>query len=227
MGRPGRGESQIRDRARPEARLRRCAPRSTHSRTNDGLGVDKVRWFVGTGDDRTRRRSVSSLPAELSRDAAAASGVDEGSALDRRPAPMVLTTVCVLRSSPRRSADRTVPVGVRWRRTAGSVGCCAGTFPVVRGHPALERSALVTLSAAGVARDCWQCQRRAVRVESDVTGSCAAARDHERCRATLCGCAPRRDVRSRQAKGRTLEHALRCRQRPSVRSAARSERTIA
>ena len=47
MGRPGRGESQIRDRARPEARLRRCAPRSTQSRPHDGFArwsVPEVRW---------------------------------------------------------------------------------------------------------------------------------------------------------------------------------------
>ena len=35
-GRPGRGESQIRDRARPEARLKQCAPRSTQSRPHNG-----------------------------------------------------------------------------------------------------------------------------------------------------------------------------------------------
>ena len=36
IGRPGRGESQIRDCARPEAQLKRCAPRSTQHRCRRG-----------------------------------------------------------------------------------------------------------------------------------------------------------------------------------------------
>ena len=48
MGRPGRGESQIRDRARPEARLRPCAPRSTRV-------TPEPRWWRGQPRSRFAR----------------------------------------------------------------------------------------------------------------------------------------------------------------------------
>ena len=51
MGRPGRRESQIRERARPEARLKRCAPRSAQRGKRAGLrrgkpAAGRVRFMV-------------------------------------------------------------------------------------------------------------------------------------------------------------------------------------